>query len=237
MLPFDKPEYLAINKARLSHLASLGLDLTNKTVLEIGAGIGQLTGFFEERDCRVVSVEGRLENIREYLRKYPERSLVWRISDFDSSNTVIFYADLNLFFRLLLPVSDIVFCYGFLYHIVDPSFTLSGLSEKCSELFLLESCVNHTDDGLIRYVSEPVTEPDQSLDGRACRPARDWIMAELRKHFDYVYLTATQPRHDDFPLEWPSQNSGNSRAVFVASRRELNLPALTTKLLTRQVRH
>lgn len=41
--PYDvflTPNALAIKKARQEHLASLGLDLQGKRVLEVGAGIG-----------------------------------------------------------------------------------------------------------------------------------------------------------------------------------------------------
>ncbi len=44
---FDQPQSLEINKARLDHLSSLGLNLRNTTVLEVGSGIGLLTEFFE----------------------------------------------------------------------------------------------------------------------------------------------------------------------------------------------
>src|SRR5216684_2962091 len=37
----------SINRARLEHLESLQLDLTRKRVLEVGAGIGLLTEWFE----------------------------------------------------------------------------------------------------------------------------------------------------------------------------------------------
>ena len=49
--PFDvflTPE-VHINRARLDHLASLGLDLQSKRGLEVGAGIGLHASFFEER--------------------------------------------------------------------------------------------------------------------------------------------------------------------------------------------
>ena len=45
---FDQPHAKDINETRLNHLASLGLKIENSTVLEVGAGIGLLTGFFEK---------------------------------------------------------------------------------------------------------------------------------------------------------------------------------------------
>jgi hypothetical protein len=45
---FDTDAAIEINEARLAHLGSLGLPLDGRTVLEVGAGVGRLTGFFVE---------------------------------------------------------------------------------------------------------------------------------------------------------------------------------------------
>jgi hypothetical protein len=61
--PFDvflTPEALHINRARLDHLASLGLDLQSKRGLEVGAGIGLHASFFEERGCDILSTDGTM---------------------------------------------------------------------------------------------------------------------------------------------------------------------------------
>ncbi|MEG4231950.1 hypothetical protein QUA40_07545 [Microcoleus sp. Pol11C3] len=51
--------YLRHNQRKLEHLASLGLDIVGKTVLELGAGIGDHTSFFRDRSCEVIVTEGR----------------------------------------------------------------------------------------------------------------------------------------------------------------------------------
>ena len=66
---FLAPAALAINEARQSHLANLGLDLANKRVLEVGAGIGLHTPFFLERGCEVTVTDGRPENVAEIGRR------------------------------------------------------------------------------------------------------------------------------------------------------------------------
>src|SRR4051794_35479336 len=71
---FLTPEALAINEARLCHLASLGLDLAGKTVLEVGGGIGLHTCFFESLGCKVTFTDGRPENVAEVKRRYPHRT-------------------------------------------------------------------------------------------------------------------------------------------------------------------
>lgn len=49
--------YLRHNARRQEHLATLGLDLGNKSVLEVGAGIGDHTQFFLDRGCKVLCTE------------------------------------------------------------------------------------------------------------------------------------------------------------------------------------
>src|SRR5262245_63170873 len=72
---FLTPEALRINRARLEHLATLGLDLQNKRVLEVGAGVGLHTGFFEERGCDILSTDGNSANVAEMLRRHPNRRI------------------------------------------------------------------------------------------------------------------------------------------------------------------
>ena len=50
---FDEPMAISINNARLRHLASLNLDLENKTVIDIGSGVGHLAQFFVKDNCNV----------------------------------------------------------------------------------------------------------------------------------------------------------------------------------------
>src|SRR5258707_9415172 len=50
---FLTPEALDINEAAQQHLASLMLDLEHQRVLEVGAGIGLHTGFFEDHGCSI----------------------------------------------------------------------------------------------------------------------------------------------------------------------------------------
>src|ERR1017187_8146206 len=68
---FLGPSSLRINNRRLEHLASLRLPLHDVSVLEVGAGIGELTGFFVDRNCSVTSVDGRPGSLRILKDRYP----------------------------------------------------------------------------------------------------------------------------------------------------------------------
>lgn len=215
-MPFNHPASLAINQARMEHLGSLGLPLENRSVLEVGAGIGLLTGFFEALNCRVLSIDGRRENTEAINMAYPWR----RVRQFDLNRDD--YNNLGRF--------EIVFCYGTLYHITNTARVLANLSSICDSLLLLETLVWPIDDGLNRPAYDNAALNDQSLDGRGCRPSRNFIWTELLDLFPYVYAPSSQPDHPEFPLSWPASPNNNTRAVFIASRFPLNLPTLTDTL-------
>lgn len=220
-LKFCKPKVIKINEARLKHLASLGLSLEGKSVLEVGAGIGMLTHFFEDLGCDVLSTEGREANVLENLRRHPHREGRAKTVDLAEPHS---HTHLGKF--------DVVFCYGVLYHLGDPNQCLMDLSEVCKELFLLSSRVFMRDNNKINKFKR---KSFYNLRARACRPSRKWIMNILSKYYEFVYITRTQPNHSDFHLNWPA-TSPTARAVFVASRTKLSLSTLSEKLLMRQKR-
>ena len=223
---FDTPEALEINWARQDHLASLGLDLAHKSVLEVGAGVGRHTAFFEKLGCTVVSTDARPENVEEHFRRYPHRKGCVEVADLNLPGS-----------HKKFGVFDIVYCYGTLYHLNDPELCIRDLSENCKELFLLETCVNPEDNNKINNVTENQETKNQSFSGVGCRPARDWIMNELNKYYPFVYCSKSQPDYPEFPLVWPASSSNtitNYRSVFVASRHPLTHGTLSRNLLSIQ---
>jgi FkbM family methyltransferase len=215
---FDQPHAKDINEARLNHLASLGLKLENSTVLEVGAGIGLLTGFFEKLGCTILSTEARKTNVEEHRSRYPHRRV--EVADLSKSGSHDRFGEF-----------DIVFCYGTLYHLSNPALAIKDLSKACRAVLLLETCVCPIDNGGINSINETESALDQSFEGIGCRPARNWVLSELRKHFPYAYVAASQPDHPDFPLNWSvSQKNHLTRSVFVASNKPLDMPILLQDL-------
>lgn len=216
---FDSLGATQLNKARLDHLASLGLDLECRSVLEPGAGVGHLTHFWEERKCEIVSTDVSLNNVKTHLDRHPHRSVY--LADLDQWGE---HKGCGRF--------NIVFLYGTLYHLARPAQAIAELAPLC-DLFLLETCVYHKDDGeLHSYTQWPGL--DQGPSGIAYVPARNWIMRELGKHLEHVYCTRTQPDSVEFPRSWPGPSTHLTRSVFVASRDRLDLPTLTKKLPRKQ---
>ncbi len=210
---FDTKHAESINSARLDHLESLNLPITSKSVLEVGSEIGKLTHFFENNKCQILSTEARFENIKEFKTRFPHRKIE--------------YADLNIpGSHENFGVFQIVFCYGTLYHLHNPSLALKDLAKCCSEIFILETLVNPTDNGIINFLEEDQTANDQAMRGVGCRPSRDWIFNSLKKLYPYVYLPITQPNHDQFPTSWPHKCKSNCRSIFIASKVKIDSKSL-----------
>lgn len=211
---FLTPNAIQINEARQKHLASLELDLENKTVLEVGAGIGLHTGFFEERGCEILSSDSRLENLAEIQRRDPHRKV--KILDLEKTTDLTHLGEF-----------DIIYCYGLLYHTANPQQVLSSLSQICRQMILLETCVTPGMEIKSYARGEDKRSHNQAMSGLGCRPTRPWIMETLREYYGYAYISKTQPRHIDFDLDWVNAvPKGNHRAVFVGSKMPLKLPTL-----------
>ena len=222
---FWSTQYIRHNQRRQEHLASLNLPIAGRTVLETGAGVGDHTSFFLDRGCNVTITDPRPENLRRLRKRFPNCPI--ESLDLDHPRTEAYHV-------------DVVYCYGTLYHLENPAGALKFLARCGNEMLLLETCVSDAPGEHVYPVHEPCKQASQAFSGTGCRPTREWICARLKKEFPFVYVTATQPWHEEFPLEWA--NSGFNpakltRAVFVASRNQLDHPALLDSIPMRQKRH
>lgn len=221
------PDALEINAARIAHLASLEPFIAGKRVLEVGAGIGLLSVFFEDLGYEVFSTDSRRGNLDEIRRRFPGRRVA--IVDLDFPDQL---ANLGTF--------DIVFCYGTLYHLGAPDEALRALAE-ISGTIVLETCLTPGVDEAVHPVSERAETINQSQSGVGCRPTRSWVSRRLREYWGYGYLSVRQPDHQDFPLDWTilptdPHPSRNTRAIFVGSKRPIACDVLSETLLDHQLR-
>ncbi len=212
------------NARRQEHLASLGLPIEGKTVLEVGAGAGDHTHFFIDRGCRVTVTEGRAENLAVLRERYP--NLTVRELDMEKPQ---------------LPGDekfDIVYCYGLLYHVNNPAEAIEFMAKRCRGMLLMETCVSYGSDLNVNLCDEDPENPTQAVSGKGCRPTRPWVLAELRKHFAHAYIPRTQPWLDDFPLDWTTPTPpGLVRSVFIGSREDLKNELLSPEVPAKQRRH
>ena len=223
---FRSNNYLRHNARRLEHLASLQIPVRGMTVLEVGAGIGDHSHYYIDRECKITITEARPDNL-EYLKtRFPGYNVQF----------------LDLEHPAPLPNGpfDIIHCYGLLYHLGNPEETLTYLSQVCAKMLFLETCVSFGDKREINLVKEDENSLTQSYSGKGCRPTRIWLFEKLRELYGFVYVPRTQPNHEEFPLDWTNpEKHGNrlSRAVFIASRERIDNPILSSSLLDHQIRH
>ena len=218
---FDTPAALALNDARMTHLESLGLSLSGKRVLDVGAGVGHLAVRLEKMGCTVVCVEGRPENVESLRIRYPQ---------FEAQVANVEAEPLARFGRF-----DAVFSYGLLYHLENPLQSLRNMAAAGSELLLLETIICDHDLPIVR-IDDESKDVNQALAGIACRPSPHYVVLGLsRVGFPYVYAPVTPPAHEDFRFEWKNnldcaRDGHNLRCMFVASRKELHNPKLVSLL-------
>jgi hypothetical protein len=221
---FWSTHYLRHNQRRQEHLASLGLPLAGRTVLEVGAGIGDHTSFFLDRDCEVIISEARDQNLEVVRSRYPRLDV--RRLDLDTPP-----AD---------PITaDIVYCYGTLYHLHRPAAAIRWMTDCAQQMLLIETCVAAGPDEELHPFDEVAANPDNAVSGHGCRPTRGWVRRELRAGFAHVYMPVTQPSHEEFPLDWTRAELADRRlirAVFIGSHQPLDSQLLTEELPMIQLR-
>jgi SAM-dependent methyltransferase len=216
---FDTEAALEINRARLEHLTSLGLPLEGRRVLEVGAGVGWLTGFFLDRGCSVVATEARSENVAELRRRLP--TVKAHETDVEES-----LEHLGSF--------DVVFCYGLPYHLESPLRALRNIAAVCQDLLLIETIVCDARIAALRLEDE-TTSVNPALRGLAHRPSPSYLALALnRVGFDHT-RRANRPsiRTTGSPrlTTWTLLVTGRCcEACSIASRTPLEQPTLTSLL-------
>lgn len=224
---FHSYHYIRHNQRRLEHLASLGLDIAGHTILEVGAGIGDHTSFFINRNCHITTSDARRENVEILHSRYPD--------------ITVLQLDLDSPPRVFDKVFDIVYCYGTLYHLKNPAKAIGFMFHCCRGMLLLETCVSFGHDDELHPCNEDVQNPSQSISGIGCRPTRRWVYNQLKKNFEFVYLPITQPNHEEFPIDWTRTPDTTkeilTRAIFIASRKKIDNKLLTEEIPIMQTRH
>lgn len=223
---FHSDNYLRHTARRLEHLASLGIPVAGKRVLDVSAGIGDHAQYYADRGCRVTMTEVRQENIDVLRRRFTGGDI--RMLDLENPQP------------LQGAPFEVIHCYGLLYHLGKPDVALDYLADICSGILLLETCVSPGTTEQIHPVSEDPGNPTWAFSGGACRPTRPWIYNRLKSRFPHVYMPRTQPNHPQFILDWEGKSRNDkvlTRAVFIASRQKMENPLLFEGVPMKQEHH
>lgn len=225
ILNFFSTHYQSINIERLKHLDSLGLNLKNKNVVDLGAGVGDHSLFYLLKGCKVTALEGRSDLVEFIKVRFGINAMV---CDFEKELDKL--ANMKDF--------DVVHCYGLLYHLGNPDSFLKVVAGVGNTL-VIETMVSPSSMGTINEVAEDALNSTQAVSGMGCRPNRKWLYSELKKHYKHVYTPKTQPSHPQFPLDWTSipENTTHTRVVFVASHTPVQSDALIEEIIDKHSLH
>jgi hypothetical protein len=225
---FQNPRYIRHNARRLEHLASLDLDLFDKTVLEFGAGVGDHSLFFLDRGCHVTSIEPREENVECILHRHKTERPAFpedrhRVIRCDAAGAASVVGQARF---------QIVYNYGLLYHLDQPERFLRQSAAYCEGLYLLETAVADL-GGDSAYV-EDASDLTNAVDGACLLLSRQEIFDILGQCLPYVYTPRTQPAHEQFPRDWttaPQSSVTRHRAIFIGSMSPLPGALFANQLL------
>lgn len=226
---FHAPRYIRHNARRLEHLATLQLDIYNKSVLEFGAGVDDHSQFFLDRGCHVTSLEPRPENVAYILHRH-------NISEppFSQDRHRVIRCGVDHCLPFLVDTRfQIVYNYDLLNHLSNPADFIRQSARYCEGIYLLETAVSDLTSSSHRF-NELSTDLTNSIDGNCCLLSRKEIFDLLKECLPYAYIPTTQPNHEQFLRDWskpPAEPSSRHRAIFVGSRYPLTSPFLTDKFI------
>jgi 2-polyprenyl-3-methyl-5-hydroxy-6-metoxy-1,4-benzoquinol methylase len=218
---FDTAAAHAINAARMDWLKESDLVRRGWRVLDTGAGVGHFLPFYTQRDCAVVALDGRSENIAELRMRFP--------------SVDAHVADVQRLDPGLLGRFDAIHCFGLLYHLESPIAALRVFREMCDGILILETMVCDSSRPVC-VLADETRAASQALDGLGCRPSPAFIALALNRiGFKYVYGANPPPRHEDFQFEWRNdletvRDGHPLRCVFVASDEPLDNSCLVPVL-------
>ena len=166
-----------------------------KTVLEVGAGFGDIGGFISEMGAKVVCTEGRATNLAAIRRRFKDRMVIHRL-------------DLNRP-DAITKNFDVIIHLGVLYHLQDYMKPLQNACAHCQHLILETEVADSDDPNFVLKVKESFEGYDQALDGLGCRPsaaAVEKVLTECGMAFERI--TDSRCNGGFHYYDWPVTNSG-----------------------------
>ncbi len=177
-----------------------------KTLLELGAGYGDIGNFFSLLGAKVTCVEGRQKNANQIIRKYESlRAITYDLNDGLPSKEHY----------------DIIIHFGVLYHLKNPERSLRESCQCCDHLILETECSDSDDPYFLPTAQETSYVFDQAIDGVGTRPSQAWverILTEEKRSFERLFNARLNA--DGHFYDWPLKNTrqcprGQRRFWFV----------------------
>lgn len=204
---FDHPNYRKVSEAEFEWLdrqyPAVEAIAKPKSAIEFGCGVGVFTGALSQRGVRVHGLDLRPDNIAEATRRHPDA--VFSVLDFDGCSDVEFEK---------VPLADLGFAFGILYHLENPLGTLRRMCDRAERVMMIST---RTAEGtqnalLLHQENEGAAHNTRRV---VAVPTLAAILTGLQVGgFDYVYRPDDQPRH----AQWADHFGNGRRHSLIAFR-------------------
>ena len=180
-----------------------------KTALDAGCGVGFFSQCLESMGLEVSAFDARPENVAEARPRYPH--VKFHVCNVEDPEV------------MKLESSDLVLCFGLLYHLENPFRAIRNLHGLTNKIMIIESMISPHQMPGATLVDE-VHEIDQSLDLVAFVPSEAGLVKMLYKTgFASVYKPRKLPEHEHFRQSFGYKKR---RTVLIATKLDLASPAL-----------
>lgn len=178
-------------KAILDHY---GHELFNgKSLLELGAGFGDIGHFFSMIGSKVTCLDARAKNTKATMKRFPSLKAI----TFDLNNG--------------LPNGDkfdIIIHFGVLYHLRTPDASLRESCKACEYLILETECSDSDDPHYLPEAKETSFVYDQAIDGIGTRPSQAYVERILKEEgMTFERITDGRCNAAGHFYDWPLKNT------------------------------
>jgi hypothetical protein len=189
---FDNLQTRKLTERTQEHLSTLEhvLHISNSSVLELGAGIGEHTEWLLSRGCSVLASDARMANVRflqRWLGKCP-----WRRDEIHEPRNVAKTATAVLDLENLpdhFHDFDMIYASGILYHVSNPQRVLEWGSRHTKSTLILSTCVALQNTHVpVMYGYDEDTGALNQATVSGSRPTLAWIIMTLKQNFEAVYM-------------------------------------------------
>jgi len=180
-----------------------------KTLLDLGAGIGDISNAFTRLGATATAVEVRQEHINILRKKYPHIKIV--------------KADLDKEWPFVNQKFDIVFDLGLICHLKDIKGHLTKLCKISNCIVLETEVLDSNDPNRCIYVDENKSIYDWSFNGIGAKPSPyfiERILLELGMKFEKIYTPDTSFFKYNLPETNSNQRNISNRRMWIITRDE-----------------